>query len=377
MYKVLFVCWLLLSNVPVTGQVFQQKLPLFYPVLKAEQIFSAAWQGNPEQDILKWREDARKIYRDALLWPPQDNAYDAKLIAVEKREGYQAELWQLTLTQGNRVSTFLLRPSGDGPFPAVLLLHDHGAFFAIGKEKVIRPFQNDPRQQLAKDWTEKYYGGHFIGDSLAKSGYLVLAADTLGWSERGPLVYEAQQAIAANFFLLGRSLAGFTAYEDLRLAAYLQQLPESHDNKIAAIGFSMGGFRAWQLAALSENINAAAAISWMTTHAVTITPGNNQLKGQSAFWMIHPGLSAQLDYPHMAGIAAPKPMLFISGGQDKLMPTIGTLQAYEILHQLWQAHGAAEQLTTELWPEQEHVFAAPQQRRVWQWLENIFDSNCN
>lgn len=347
-------------------------LPAFYLQLKAEQNFPAAWQSSQEQDIAAWRLTAHQLLRQALLWPEQQIAFAPELIASEQREGYQAERWLITLTPGNRVPILLLRPEGEGPFPAVLLLHDHGAHFAIGKEKLIRPFAGDDKLADAVIWTERHYGGNFLGDELAQQGYLVLAADTLGWGERGPLMYDAQQALAANFLQLGRSLAGFVAYEDMRLAAFLKQLAASKAQQIAAIGFSMGAYRAWQLSALTDDIQAAVAISWMTTSETAITPGNNQLRGQSAFWMLHPGLAAQLDYPHIAAIAAPKPALFIMGGKDKLMPAAGTLQAYQHMQQVWQAHGAEQQLTTELWPEMGHEFAEAQQQRVWQWLSTVF-----
>lgn len=347
-------------------------LPAFYLHLKAEQGFPAAWQSGQEQDIAAWRLTARQLLRQALLWPEQQIAFAPELIASEQREGYQAERWQITLTPGNRVPILLLRPQGEGPFPAVLLLHDHGAHFAIGKEKLIRPFAGDDKLAGALAWAQRHYGGNFVGDKLAQQGYLVLAADTLGWGERGTLTYDAQQALAANFFQLGRSLAGLAAYEDLRLAAFLKQLPESKDQHIAAIGFSMGAYRAWQLSALTDDIQAAAAISWMTTADTTMTPGNNQLRGQTAFWMVHPGLAAQLDYPHIAAIAAPKPALFITGANDKLMPAAGTLQAYQQMRQVWLAHGAEQQLTAELWPEMGHEFAEAQQQRVWQWLSTVF-----
>ena len=44
-------------------------------------------------------------------------------------------------------------------------------------------------------------------------------------------------------------------------------------------------------------------------------PGGNQLRGQSAFCMLHPALGGRLDYPDVAGLAAPKPMLFLSGAR--------------------------------------------------------------
>ena len=120
------------------------------------------------------------------------------------------------------------------------------------------------------------------------------------------------------------------------------------------------------------DIKASATISWMTTSDTAMTPGNNQLRGQTAFWMLHPGLAAKLDYPHLSGIAAPKPALFISGAKDRLMPAAGTEQAFATMRQIWQAHGAGEKLVTELWPEYGHQFSAAQQQRVWRWLEEVF-----
>lgn len=352
------------------AQVTQQTLPAFYLQLKAEQQFTAAWQYP--QPVAEWRTQARAILREAILWPEQQPDYQAELVAAEQRHGYTAERWLLTLTPANRQAVLLLRPDGDGPFPAVLALHDHGAYFAIGKEKVIQPLQGDSSYTGANAWVKRHYAGHFIGDKLAQQGYLVLAADTLGWGERGPLTADAQQALAANFFQLGRSIAGLAAFEDMRLARFLAQMPAVDKQRIAALGFSMGGFRAWQLAALTDDITAVAAIGWMTTSDTAITPGNNQLRGQSAFWMLHPGLAAKLDYPHIAAIAAPKPALFIMGAKDKLMPATGTLQAYQQMQAIWQAHGAEQQLSAELWPELGHEFAEAQQQRVWQWLSTVF-----
>lgn len=370
-YKLFLITLLVAITGVARAQVLEQQLPAFYLQLKAEQQFSAAWQPDTTQTIDHWRQQARQILRDALLWPEQPNAFAPELMAVEKRQGYHAERWLLTLTPDNRITVLLLRPDGQGPFPAVLLLHDHGAYFDIGKEKVIQPFADDTKLEQATAWAKRHYAGNFIGDELAKQGYLVLAADTLGWGERGPLAANEQQALAANFYQLGRSMAGLAAYEDRRLAAFLKQLPETDDNRIAALGFSMGGFRAWQLSALTDDIRAAAAISWMTTADTAMTPGNNQLRGQSAFWMLHPGLAAKLDYPHIAAIAAPKPALFINGGQDKLMPVQGTQKAYQQMQQLWQAHGASEKLVSELWLEQGHEFTAEQQQRVWRWLSEL------
>ena len=72
--------------------------------------------------------------------------------------------------------------TGNGLFPAVLLLHDHGAHFSIGKEKMVRPFGGSICTRAdADDWAEKCYDKQYVGDYLASHGYVVLAVDALFW----------------------------------------------------------------------------------------------------------------------------------------------------------------------------------------------------
>lgn len=63
----------------------------------------------------------------------------------------------------------------------------------------------------------------------------------------------------------------------------LAGLPGVDKARIGVLGFSMGGYRAWQLAALSEKVDATAAISWFGTWNGLMQPSNNVLRGQSAF----------------------------------------------------------------------------------------------
>jgi hypothetical protein len=46
----------------------------------------------------------------------------------------------------------MLLPPGPGPHPAVLLLHDHGSAFAIGKEKVLTPWDDPAHAAEAVAW---------------------------------------------------------------------------------------------------------------------------------------------------------------------------------------------------------------------------------
>ena len=76
---------------------------------------------------------------------------------------------------------------------------------------------------------------------------------------------------------------------------------------------------------------------------------DNQNKGGSAYSMIIPGIRNYMDYPHVASIACPKPMMFVNGTKDKLFPVEGVLDAYEIMKKVWNSQHVPENLVTKLY----------------------------
>ncbi|WP_230468024.1 dienelactone hydrolase family protein [Biostraticola tofi] len=356
------------STVPQQG-IVEGNLPANYVQRKAQMTYPDSWLSGHYADFSQWRLHARQLIRNALLTPDSHNAFAPETLNQEDRGSYTAHKIALNITDDNRINALMLTPKSPGPHPAMVLLHDHGSKFDIGKEKMIRPWGNQDQLASAQAWADKFFSGRFIGDELAQRGYVVIAIDSQGWGDRGPMIYEQQQALASNYFNLGRSLAGEVAYEDKRTVDFLATLNQVDQQRIGVLGFSMGGFRAWQLAALSEKVAATAVISWFGTYQGLMQPGNNVLRGQSAFYMLHPGLPAQLDIPDIASIAAPKPMLIFSGGQDKLFPAQAVDQAFAKVHQVWRSQNAADKLVTKRWPQLGHVFYREQQDEAFSWLD--------
>lgn len=352
-----------------TQGVTEGNLPASWQSLKAQMRYPASWLSGNERDFHRWQNNSRQLFRRALLTPDAHKSFAPQPIAAEDRGSYRAEKISLSITDDNRIAALMLTPKAPGPHPAVVLLHDHGSKFDIGKEKLIRPWGDAAKLASAQSWADKFFSGKFIGDELAKRGYVVIAIDSPGFGDRGPMVYEQQQALASNYFNLGRSLAGEVAYEDMRSVEFLSTLASVDKTRIAALGFSMGGFRAWQLAALSDKVAATAVISWFGTYNGLMQPGNNVLRGQSAFYMLHPGIPAQLDIPDIASIAAPRPMLIFSGGQDKLFPAQAVTEAFTKARKVWSAQNAGDKLLTRTWPTLGHVFYQEQQDVVFPWLD--------
>nr|WP_255719393.1 alpha/beta hydrolase family protein [Pelomonas sp. P8] len=285
-------------------------------------------------------------------------------MAEQDRGPHLAQALTLRGALGDRVPALFLRPQGPGPHPAVLLLHDHGARFDIGKEKLIRPLTANP---AAAAWAQRWFGGAFVGDTLVNAGFAVLAIDALGWGERSRpgFAKDDQQALANHLMQLGRHWAGIIASDDLRAHRWLREQPDVDAGHVAVLGFSMGALRAWQLAGVCPAVSACVASHWMCTREGLLRAGEHTLQGQSAFSMVHPGLGAELDHPDMAALIAPRPLLLFGSPQDRLFPWDATQAAWTQLARAWQGHEDA--FATRPTPSG-HRFDREQQAVATAWL---------
>ena len=110
----------------------------------------------------------------------------------------------------------------------------------------------------------------------------------------------------------------------------------------------------------------------MTTVAGMMVPGNNTLRGQSAWHLQHPGLTRYLDIPDVASISAPRPALFFDGELDPLFTPTGVADAYAGMRAVWRSQRADANLTTRIWPGLGHVFVEEMQQAAFDWLADRF-----
>lgn len=375
------ICFLLLS-LPCATAVAQtdtasygivKNMPLFYEQLKRQLDYPMAWGTSPIKDFAQWRTAARETLVECMQnQPPAPKEYALEVVDTERRNGYEARKIRFNVSEWCRIPAYLLVPDGEGPFPAIVMLHDHGAHFTIGKEKMVRPFHVAPQVQAdADDWAARCYDRQYTGDYFAANGYVVLSIDALFWGERGQKEgadYDGQQALASNFLQMGSSWGAFIHMDDVRSAEFLTSLPYVDKEKIGCLGFSMGAYRSWMLSALTDCIKASASVCWMNTTTYLMTLTNNQNKGGSAFSMLIPNLRRYLDYPHTASIACPKPTLFFNGTRDKLFPVEGVQEAYSILQGVWESRQAEECLVTKLW-EEKHFFNKTMQKETLEFFD--------
>ena len=370
---------------------WQGEIPTYVEVLKKELTYPMAWGNSPIRNFKKWKKAARAKVFECMMTPPKAAAaWDMEVLCEEQRDGYKAQKIAFNINAYSRITAYLLIPDGgDGKFPAVVALHDHGAHLFIGKEKMIRPFfiaseeqdadgkisekKKAANQEVLDDadaWARQLYDNQYVGDYLAKHGYVVLSIDAPMWGERGRkegVDRNKYDLIAGNMMMLGRDLSAFMTYDDIASTEFLASLPMVDAKRIGCVGCSMGAYRSWMLSALSDRIKTGASICWMITTDAQLTRRFGR-KENGGFANCIPGLRQYLDYPHIASLACPKPMLFINGTKDKLFPVPGVKDAFAEMHKVWKSQGADNLLDTELW-EIPHSCGLKAQEKMLEFLD--------
>lgn len=378
--------YILMACLPVTQAsaqqeekyLFDKELPVFIDSMQAELTYPMAWGNSDIRQFDLWRSAARNKLREEMLMPPPPaKDFNMRVVAEEQRKGYKARKLSLNINAWSEVVAYELVPDGEGPFPAILLLHDHGGHFSIGKEKMIRPFGvSEAVLADADEWCHRCYGDQYAGDYLASKGYVVLSVDAPFWGDRGVkggTTWDYYKYIAGNFMMMGRNISAWMNFEDVYAADFMATLPEVDKERIGCMGFSMGAYRAWMLSALTDKIKCGVAVCWMHTTEYQINKEYG-LKKHEEWANLIPGIRRYMDYPHIASIACPKPMLFINGSQDKLFPPVSVKKAFKTMHDVWDSRNAGEMLETELW-DMPHYCGPEVQARYLKFLDKHFKGN--
>lgn len=303
------------------------------------------------------------------LWPEVDP--DMTVLECEQRDGYTCSLIEYNAVGEERLQAYLLVPDGvsaQNPSPGLVLLHDHGARFDIGKEKLVRPVDCAPEavKSSARQWVDKNMDGVFFADRLASEGFVVIVPDVLYWGARNVPqkdVYEGQRAVYDSLARRNVVWAEQTLNEDAAAARLISRLP--YVGKVSCAGWSMGAHRAWLLTAFCKEVVSGAAVCWMTLKETQPAEYST-----SDYSMLIPALRDKYDFPDIARWICPKPFLFLSGTSDKLFPYDATAEAYGRMQEIYKEAGHEGKLRTEFF-EGGHHFGIHEQDAVSEFLTGV------
>ncbi len=363
-----------------------------YPFVKSQAVageFPLSFRQEEFGDLAAWKRIARGKLLDLLHYAPPPCDPRAETVERVDRGEYVQERVTFNTTPDIRVPAFVLIPKKARlPAPGIVALHDHGGFYFWGKEKLVAL---DDEHPVLTDFKRELYAGRSIASDLARAGYVVVVIDMFYWGERRMLLAddapdwrerprsitkqrieefhrrssEGEQLVGRTIFSAGFTWSGVMFWDDVRTVDYLLTRPEVDPRRIGCVGLSLGGVRSAHVAALDDRIKAAVVVGWMTSfptqlkRRVTNTIGHTKLV---------PGLYRYLDYPDVASLAMPTPLLVINGSRDALFEPAGVRASFEKLAACYQKAGVPERLRTRLY-DTPHEFNREMQAEAWSWLE--------
>ncbi len=356
-----------------------------------ERGFPMDFASRGGLSVEQWRQRGRAELQRELSYLPHSAPLDLKVHATVKREGYEIRTISFAGSRHYRVPAYLLVPTGKGPYPGVVALHDHGGWFFHGKEKLV---QMDGEHAALAGFRERYYGGRAYAGELAQRGFVVIVPDAFYWGERrieysqpprelqtrlASLVpsqveyvnavnsWLRDQAALLNTWLsfAGTSWMGIVNHDDRRSVDVLASLPEVDPKRLGCLGLSGGGYRATYLTGMEPRLKASVITGWMTSLPTTLDiPYSVHVALFDAF-----GLHANLDHPDIASLAAPDTAVFVQNcAQDRLFTRAGMATAAAKIGAVYTALKRRERYLAKLY-DVPHQFNEQMQREAFEWLE--------
>jgi dienelactone hydrolase len=388
---------MLMANGAATSAAAQEGTPVrstgshignLYPFVQKQADRSAVELSflRPEfRSLEQWQKVARAKVFDHMFYAPPPVSPDPKLVRRTERADHVEELLTFQTTPDLRVPAYVLIPKRVKlPAPGVVALHDHGAFYLWGKEKLLA---SDGEHPALTKFREQSYGGKSVALELVRQGYVVIAIDMFYWGERRMILdddppefrdrratmpdtqvrefnrrsQQGEQLVARSLFTAGITWPGIMLWDDIRTVDYFSRRPEVDARRLACVGLSVGGYRSLMLAALDERIKAAVSVGFMKSYPYQVRRNVINSTGFS-FHLV--GLYRYLDLPDISGLIAPRHVVFMNGSKDGLFQQDGLKAAYSKIGQIYEKAGAPERQSCRLY-NVPHEFNTEMQAEAW------------
>jgi dienelactone hydrolase len=361
-----------------------------YPFVRSiadRSTFELSFLNDRFTDIEAWKPEGRAKVLSLLQYAPP--RCEPKVEVVERVDcgEYVREKLYFNTTPEVRVPAYLLLPKGEVKRrPAIVALHDHGAFFVWGKEKIIATENEHP---ALTEFKRTAYSGRSYGTELAKRGYVVIAIDMFYWGERRMQLAGDAPAwrnrdtmsvqdvadfnrrsgasaplAATGLFEAGVTWSGVMFMDDIRTVDYLATRPEVDPDRIGCCGLSVGGFRSAHLAGLDPRIKAAMVVGWMCSYDAMLEGKLTSI----GFMKVIPGLYRYMDLPDVVSMNVPGGLMAIQGTKDGLFTNAGVAAAYEKIAAVYRKAGVPERFQGVTY-DGPHEFNAEMQDKAFAWLD--------
>src|SRR5436190_14117108 len=330
------VCWLLASLFVLRATVAADST--LCPALPGDRMLARYFEeqtstlAEPCLTEVRSAEDWARLqpsYRHQLFqmlgldehWP-HDDVHPVVTGRIE-RDDFVVEKLHFQSRPGLYVTANLYWPRGlTQPAPTILYLSGHGPVITNGVS-----YGNKVAYQHHGIW-------------FARNGYVCLILDTLQLGEIEGLHHGTYREGMWWWNSRGYTPAGVEAWNSIRALDYLSTRPEVDTNRFGVTGRSGGGAYSWWLAALDDRVKAAAPVAGITDLHNHIVDGT--VEGHcDCMFMVN---TYRWDYPMVAALVAPRPLLICNSDKDSIFPLDGVERLHAKVKNIYELYHANSNL---------------------------------
>lgn len=287
---------------------------------------------NEIKTLEDW-ESRRDAYRQQLLEMlgldplPEPTPLSPVVTGTVQHQDVVVENLHFQSLPGLYVTGNLYRPvHQDEPLPAILYVCGHGGVKRNGVS-------------LGNKTHYQHHGAWF-----ARHGYVCLTIDTIQLGELEGIHHGTYREGMWWWNNRGYTPAGVEAWNCVRSLDYLQSRSEVDGERLGVTGRSGGGAYSWWVAAIDERIKAAVPVAGITSLKNHVVDGC--VEGHcDCMYMVN---TYRWDYPMVAALVAPRPLLISNTDKDRIFPLDGVVDVHAKVRRIYELYGAPQHLGLQI-----------------------------
>lgn len=289
---------------------------------EAEKIESDLLTGiKTAEDWTNAQPHVRQEYFDMLgLWPlPDKNPLHATVTRTLDRGDYLVDMIHYQSRPGLYVTGNLYRPAHPPSgklLPAVLYVCGHS-----------------PRP---RNGNKTAYQSHGIW--YARHGYICLTLDTLEMGELTCTHHGTYRDGRWWWLSRGYTPAGVECWNGVRGIDYLISRPDVDSEHIGVTGISGGGAATFWIAAADTRVKAAVPVSGLSDLISQVS--HRVVNGHCDCMFLYN--TYQWPWARVAGMIAPRPLLFVNSDADTIFPMDGNERVINRLERIYSLPGCGD-----------------------------------
>jgi dienelactone hydrolase len=275
----------------------------------------------------------RTTYRQQLLEMlgldpfPEKTALHPVVTGVADHEQFTVENLHFQSMPGLYVTGNLYVPKNlDKPAPAILYVCGHGS---VKKDNI--SYGNKVSYQHHAAW-------------FARNGYVCLIIDTVQLGEIEGIHHGTYRYNMWWWNSRGYTSAGAEAWNCVRALDYLETRKEVDASRIGVTGRSGGGAYSWWIAAIDDRIKVAVPVAGITDLQNHVVDGCVEGHCDCMFTVN----TYRWDYPMVAALVAPRPLLISNSDKDSIFPLDGVYRVHQKVCEIYRLYGAEDKLGLQI-----------------------------